>query len=148
MTNLNVFLVVSGECEGSRGDSSFKLTPGDWVSPGDFTSPDDITVRVSSKNATFLRIPMRDFRDRLPLEITQNMDRRIRGIAKLDSLAFRKGLRISQSIVPELKDPVGAPRSARLVPIREINKYADSTCVHTDCEKERRTLHELIKTAR
>lgn len=148
MTNLSVFLVVSGECEGSNGGSSFKIRSGDWVSPVYFTSPDDMTVRVSSKTATFLRIPMRDFRDRLPLEITQNMDRRIRGIAKLDSVAFRKGFRISQSIIPELKDPVGAPRSARLVPIREINKYADSTFVHTDCEKERKTLHELIETAR
>ena len=146
--NRHIWLVVSGECIGTLPSSSYIVRPGEWIGLDSVHAPENMEVQVSSNQATFLRISVRDFNDRLPREITQNMSRRIRGQANLDKFAFRKAIRISESIMPELRDPVGVPKSARLVPIREMNKYADGKNIQSDCERERIKLHELSLTAR
>ena len=146
--NRHVWFVVSGDCRARIGDSSMDFHTGEWIKTEYFPSPNHITVRVTSNTATFLRIPERDFKDKLPLILTQRMDRRIRGIASHHLWGYGKALRISHSIVPEIKDTLGAPKSARLLPIREINRFVDGTNVHADCEQERLKLQKLNLTAR
>ena len=147
-SNRHVWLIISGECHCSLEEGSLRFSAGEWVRWDFLACPKDIIVRVASKGATFLRIPERDFRDRLPVALTKHMDRRIRGYAHIYQSSFRNALRISQSIVPEIRNPVGAPTSARLLPIREINKYVNDENVHIECERERIRLHKLSLTAR
>ena len=146
--NRHVWLIISGNCIGTLGKQSLIFQPGEWIGFDPKMFPNDLIIRVSSAQATFLRIRERDFKERLPGNITQNMDRRIRGLANRHQTVFRNALRISQSILPEIRDPIGGMRSARVLPIKDINRYVDADNVHVECEKERSKLRKLTLTAR
>jgi CRP-like cAMP-binding protein len=146
----HIWLLTSGECRFSKTGILETYKQGDWIGIESAESllPEISSVYVSSNHATFLRIRVTDFRDRLPSEITRHIGRRVRGLARFDSVSFRKEFRISASILPELRDPTNAPPSARLVSVEEVNKYSDDTRTHSDCNTTRQKLHNLIMSAR
>jgi hypothetical protein len=146
----HIWLLMSGECRSNASAGIDPFNPGEWIGLDSAHSllPEHSGVYVSSNHATFLRIRVSDFRDRLPNEITSHITRRVRALARLDLVAFRKEFRISASILPELRDPINAPSSARLMSVKEVNKYSDKSRTHSECTTTRDRLHNLILSAR
>ena len=140
LTLRHIFLILSGECR----IGSVILGPGNWIGLNTFRYgyPEQSDVVAESHKVVLFSISQLDFKQRIPKEITNNLERRIRAVARLSACSFAKAICINQSVMATQRDP-RAPPTARLISSDVLLLRKNHSCLQEALSTTRSRIHDF-----